>query len=151
MNNIFKFRILGIAAFFAMIALFSVAAMLLWNALAPEIFGLPALSYWQATGLLILGRLIFGGGGGLGRLGMAGGLGGFHNRSNALRDRWMKMSKDEREQFLRYSHHHGFFGESPERWMSMSDEERRKFMRPIFGENENHGRQNTNEKEEGKK
>ena len=36
----------------------------LWNALMPPIFGLPAIGYWQALGLLLLGRLLFGGLGG---------------------------------------------------------------------------------------
>jgi hypothetical protein len=34
----------------------------LWNALMPDIFGLPEVGYWQAVGLLVLGHLLFGGG-----------------------------------------------------------------------------------------
>jgi hypothetical protein len=34
--------------------------MVLWNALMPPIFHLPEIGYWQAAGLLILGRLLFG-------------------------------------------------------------------------------------------
>ena len=45
MNSIFKFRFMGILMFCAMIAVFSVAAMFLWNVLMPEIFALPVLSY----------------------------------------------------------------------------------------------------------
>jgi hypothetical protein len=43
----------------------------LWNHLMPGIFGLGAIGYWQALGLLVLGRLLFGGFGrrGGGRLG----------------------------------------------------------------------------------
>jgi hypothetical protein len=39
---------------------------LLWNWLMPAIFGLGTIGYWQAFGLVILGKLIFGsiGGGG---------------------------------------------------------------------------------------
>jgi hypothetical protein len=40
---------------------------LLWNWLMPAIFGLGTIGYWQAFGLIILGKLIFGsihGGGG---------------------------------------------------------------------------------------
>jgi len=43
------------------------AAWLLWNALMPVIFQLPELSYWQTMGILVLGKLIFGGFGGHGR------------------------------------------------------------------------------------
>jgi hypothetical protein len=32
----------------------------LWNWLMPGIFGLPAITYWQAFGLLVLARLLFG-------------------------------------------------------------------------------------------
>ena len=34
--------------------------MALWNSLMPAIFSLPALSFWQALGLLVLSRLFFG-------------------------------------------------------------------------------------------
>lgn len=33
----------------------------LWNWMMPAIFGLGMITFWQALGLLILGRLIFGG------------------------------------------------------------------------------------------
>lgn len=56
------FIILGIGlAFFVGYIL-----MLLWNWLMPELFGLPALGYWQAIGLLLLAKIIFGFGGGNG-------------------------------------------------------------------------------------
>jgi hypothetical protein len=41
----------------------------LWNSLMPAIFGLPAVSFWQALGLLLLGRLFFGSFGGRPRRG----------------------------------------------------------------------------------
>ena len=114
MNKIFRFRFLGIMMFCAMIAVFSVAAMFLWNALMPQIFGLPVLSYWQAAGLVILARILFGGLG-LGRFGAFGGrangFGGsgderlFH-QGNALREKWLNMSEDERVEFVR--NHRGF-------------------------------------------
>src|SRR4030095_11323453 len=34
---------------------------LLWNSLAPPLFGLPALGFWQALGMLALCRILFGG------------------------------------------------------------------------------------------
>jgi len=99
MNTIFKFRSFGFLAFLAMIAVFSVAAMYLWNALMPEIFGLPALNYWQAAGMVVLARILFGGLGGLGHWG-ARGHGGFSN-GNPLRNKWLNMSEDERKEFLK--------------------------------------------------
>ena len=42
--------------------------MLLWNWLAPTLFGLNTITFWQAFGLLALCRILFGGfGGGGGR------------------------------------------------------------------------------------
>lgn len=40
--------------------------MRLWNWLMPELFGLPTVGYWQAVGILILAKIIFGFGGGEG-------------------------------------------------------------------------------------
>jgi len=43
------------------IILFAVAAvvmMLLWNALMPDIFGLPEISFWQSVGLGLLSSLL---------------------------------------------------------------------------------------------
>ncbi len=35
--------------------------MWLWNALLPEIVGVKSISYWQAMGLLVLSKILFGG------------------------------------------------------------------------------------------
>ncbi len=35
------------------------AVMWLWNALMPDIFGLPEIGYWQAVGLFLLCHLLF--------------------------------------------------------------------------------------------
>ena len=43
------------------IALFGFAVMSLWNWLMPELFGLKAIGYWQAMGLMVLSRIFFGG------------------------------------------------------------------------------------------
>lgn len=52
--------IFGIGAAF----LFGLVIMLLWNELMPHLFEVPLITYWQAFGLALLGRLIFGGVGG---------------------------------------------------------------------------------------
>ena len=44
--------------------LFGYLIMWLWNALMPEIFGLPTVTYWQGVGLFVLAKIIFGFGGG---------------------------------------------------------------------------------------
>ena len=43
------------------ILLFGYAFMWLWNWLIPDIFGLMPITYWQAIGLLVMAKLIFGG------------------------------------------------------------------------------------------
>ena len=48
----------------AFIALFGFVFQYLWNWLMPEIFGLITITYWQAVGLIILSKIIFGGIGG---------------------------------------------------------------------------------------
>ena len=59
----------GVNGKFMMIPLFIVGAvalsgmivMLLWNGIMPEVFGLGIVTFWQAIGLLILGRFLIGG------------------------------------------------------------------------------------------
>ena len=64
-------RGLKFAAFAALaVAAIGFVSMHLWNYLMPAIFGLHVITFWQAVGLLLLGRLLFGGfrprGGGFG-------------------------------------------------------------------------------------
>jgi hypothetical protein len=51
------FGILGVGFIFLVLWLI----MLLWNALIPELFNGPVLSYWQAAGLFILSKILFSG------------------------------------------------------------------------------------------
>ena len=61
--------VLGVigAALFALA--FGWLVMILWNWLMPAIFHLGAIAYWQAFGIVILAKLIFGGMGGGGTAG----------------------------------------------------------------------------------
>jgi hypothetical protein len=45
----------------AVIALAALAVMLLWNRIMSGVLGLPALGFWEAFGLLILAKILFGG------------------------------------------------------------------------------------------
>jgi hypothetical protein len=59
-----KWRIHGlrIAAFGSLgIAAAGAVTMALWNALLPAIMSMPRISFWQALGLMLLSRLLFGG------------------------------------------------------------------------------------------
>ncbi len=44
--------------FLTLLAVLGVLVMLLWNALLPELFNAPTLSYWQAVGMLLLSHLL---------------------------------------------------------------------------------------------
>jgi hypothetical protein len=86
------------------IAIFSALVMLLWNALIPDIFeGMKRISFWQALGLLVLARLFFSGFGNGRRFG-----GGFEK--NHLREKWRKMTPEERKEFVKTHRHFGEFG-----------------------------------------
>ena len=78
----------GFAVF---IAIGGGVVMLLWNWLAPALFGLRLITFWQALGLLALCRILFGG------FGLSGG--GSHRSSSGRRmsERWEQMTPEERE------------------------------------------------------
>jgi hypothetical protein len=48
-------------AIIGFVALGGLIVMSLWNGIMPEVFGLGLVTFWQALGLLILGRFLFGG------------------------------------------------------------------------------------------
>ncbi|WP_080905885.1 hypothetical protein [Parabacteroides sp. Marseille-P3160] len=102
-KHVFTHVMMGLAA----IAAFSAVAMLLWNWLMPVIFGLAAISFWQALGLLALARILFGG---FGHRGMMGGcMGGMHS-GNPIHDKWMKMTDEQRKEFIKRRREHMFRG-----------------------------------------
>jgi len=57
----FGFIILGAIAAAGFAFVFGYFVMLLWNWLMPELFGLAIINFWQAAGIVLLARLIFGG------------------------------------------------------------------------------------------
>ena len=75
------------------LAVFSFVVMSLWNWLIPGIMGWKAIDFWQALGLLVLTRLLFG----------FRGFGGWrhhrHHWKERMRERWMAMTPEEREKF----------------------------------------------------
>jgi len=77
------------------IAGFGAAVYNLWNWLMPALFGLPAISFGQAIGLLALSWLLFGGWRGFG--------GPRHYAGRRWRGRmmarWEQMTPEEREKF----------------------------------------------------
>jgi hypothetical protein len=74
-----------------MAAVLSFVVMHLWNWLLPGVVGWKAITYWQALGLLVLCKILFGG---FHRHG-----GGRHGWRRQMEERWAKMSPEERERF----------------------------------------------------
>jgi hypothetical protein len=66
--KILRWVVLGLA----FVALLGWITMQLWNWLVPDLFTGPAISFWQALGLLVLSKILFWGFGGK-RHGHAGG------------------------------------------------------------------------------
>ena len=63
----------------------------LWNWLMPALFGWHPIGFWQAVGILVLSRILF------------GGFRGRHGRHmywrHRMRERWEQMTPEEREKF----------------------------------------------------
>jgi hypothetical protein len=85
-------RVLKILSFIvAMATIFSFVVMWLWNWLMPVIFGLHAVTFWQALGLLVLSKILF-----------SGFRGRPHLRGDwrmRLIQRWEDMTPEERDKF----------------------------------------------------
>jgi hypothetical protein len=84
-------------------AAFGWVTMLLWNWLMPALFALPRIGYWEAWGLVILCKILFGGFHG----GRGGHRGGRRWRAHFI-ERWEQMTPEEREKFR-----HGMRGCGP--------------------------------------
>ena len=90
-----KWFILGPIFVALFIAIGGFVVMYLWNWLAPALFGWHHITFWQAAGLLLLCRILFGGFGKRGG-GWRGPDGGWRGR---MGERWAKMTPEEREKF----------------------------------------------------
>jgi hypothetical protein len=82
--------VLGVIGAAAFALVFGWLVMILWNWLMPAIFHLGVLTYWQAVGIVVLAKLIFGGigGGSHGGRGRAPWKGSHRDRAGGARDEW---------------------------------------------------------------
>ena len=71
--------------------IFGEIVMHLWNWLLPPLFGWHQVGFWQALGLLVLCRILFGG--------FRNGTPGGSRRQQRWTERWERMTPEEREQF----------------------------------------------------
>lgn len=82
------------------IALFGYVTMLLWNALLPAIFNFSTITFWQALGLLVLARLLFGG-----HHPHRNPRWTMYGKDRELRNKLNKMSPEEKKEFFRKMHY----------------------------------------------
>ena len=96
-----------LVAVLALIAVLSYVVMRLWNALIPDLFHGPLLGFWQAAGLLVLCKILFGG--------LRGRHGGGHWHEHRgwkrkmWQEKWASMTPEERER-LRGKFRHRWCG-----------------------------------------
>lgn len=83
-TRIAKFAAMAIVA----VGVFGLIVMGLWNWIIPPVTGWRPITYWQALGLLILSKILFGGFRGYGS----------HWRKRMVK-RWAEMTPEEREKF----------------------------------------------------
>lgn len=75
----------------ALLSIVSYIVMQLWNNLLPEIINVHTINFWQAMGIFILCKILFG----FGRGGGGGGPWGRHD----LRERLKGMTPEDKEHF----------------------------------------------------
>ncbi|MEI6091812.1 MAG: hypothetical protein WCR42_15250 [bacterium] len=79
-------------AIIAGILIFTWVVMALWNAILPQVIGVHTVTFWQAMGMLVLSKILF------------GGFGGGHNHhkhhnhhTREMRKKWKQMTPEERD------------------------------------------------------
>jgi len=82
------------------LAVFSFVVMSLWNWILPGVVGWHPITYWQALGLLVLSKILFGGFRGPGR---------HMYWRRRMMERWEHMTPEEREKFREGMRHCGDF------------------------------------------
>jgi hypothetical protein len=75
-------------------ALFGFIVMSLWNWLMPVLFGWHTITFWQALGLVLLSKILFGG--------FRGGWGHGRHWRRGMRERWEQMTPEQREQMRQH-------------------------------------------------
>ncbi|PKD20702.1 hypothetical protein APR41_13600 [Salegentibacter salinarum] len=86
-----KFRAKWVLIPVTILLLVTAIVMWLWNAILPEVLEVKTITYWQAMGILVLSKILFGGFGGCKK-------GNYTQRKN-LREKFKSMSPEEREKF----------------------------------------------------
>lgn len=96
-NTCCKYRFLIPVIILAFLALFSLIVFALWNHVLVDVLGVKEITYWQALGILVLARILFGG-----FPGRRGGPGGFGPpwRYHKMMEWWQSLTPEEREKMM---------------------------------------------------
>lgn len=130
--------VFGILAAVVFALAFGYFVMLLWNWLMPELFHLSRITYWQAFGIVVLAKLIFG----------AMGKGIHHRDKNRYYDKhhwryWKDWDSHEeewgtRDRWSRWRHYRDFWRdegkEAFERYVEKKESEKREKGKGEFDE-----------------
>ena len=95
--------IFGIIAVAGLAILFGFIIMWLWNWLMPDLFGLATITYWQAVGIFILLKILFGGFGSSGK-----------SRESSKRSK-RSCGKGSKSDFSKWKHYDNFWKEEGDR------------------------------------
>ncbi|MFI5156752.1 MAG: hypothetical protein ACHQEM_11225 [Chitinophagales bacterium] len=93
MYNRFRGKKIILIPLFAIsfLALFSFIVMQLWNNVLANVVHVSTVNFWQALGILVLAKILFGG--------FRGGHWGRHRWNKQMQQKWMNMTPEEREKF----------------------------------------------------
>lgn len=75
----------------AFIGLFGWIVMELWNAILVPVLQVGAVTFWQAIGILVLCKILFGG--------FKKSWGEKHKWGNEMKEKWQQMTPEEKEKF----------------------------------------------------
>lgn len=87
-NGKIKWGILFVPIFIGGIFLFTWGLMALWNAILPAVLGVKAINFWQAMGIFVLSKILFG---------FNSGWGGKRSRWRERREKYNNMPPEEWE------------------------------------------------------
>jgi hypothetical protein len=103
-----RLRFLIPVAVLAFVGVLSFAVYALWNGVLTDVLAVKAITYWQALGLLVLSKILFGGfPGGRRRCGRG-------RRDRMLSKHWESLNPEQREQLREEMRHR--FGDWPRPW-----------------------------------
>src|SRR6516225_3097241 len=103
-----KFRFLIPLFVLGIVALLALAVYGLWNGVLTEVVNAKTITYWQALGILVLARILFGG--------FPGGRGSPFGpwRSRRMMERWQSLTPEQREKMREEVRRR--FGDWPKPW-----------------------------------